>query len=172
DFKTVLHLKKRQFYPVHIKVDTGMHRLGFMPEEIGELVKRINEDKALEIKSVFSHLAASEDEHLDDFTRQQIRLFKELTEVIENETGQSFLRHISNTSAISRHGDAQFDMVRLGIGLYGVDSVYQSHSPLETVTVLKTSISQIKQLNPGETTGYGRKGKMPEGGTIAVVKIG
>lgn len=172
DFKTVLHLKKRQFYPVHIKVDTGMHRLGFMPEEIGELVKKINEDKALEIKSVFSHLAASEDEHLDDFTRQQIRLFKELTEVIENETGQSFLRHISNTSAISRHGDAQFDMVRLGIGLYGVDSVYQSHSPLETVTVLKTSISQIKQLNPGETTGYGRKGKMPEGGTIAVVKIG
>src|SRR5699024_8942574 len=92
---------------------------------------------------------------------------------LETVTQYAFVRHIANTSAISRHPRAQFDMVRLGIGLYGFDSTYKNkRSPLHAVTTLKTNISQIKELQPGETVGYNRKGQMPNGGKIATIKIG
>jgi alanine racemase len=115
---------------------------------------------------------ASEDKTLDDFTRKQIRLFDEFSKKLEQATGYKFFRHIVNTSGISRWTEAHFDMVRLGIGLYGIDDTFTKRSPLQTVTTLKTSISQIKELKAGETVGYGRKGVLPKGGKIATVKIG
>lgn len=173
DFIEALNRKNQEDYPVHIKVDTGMHRLGFLESDIGPLLKELGNCPAIKIKSVFSHLVASEDPESDDFTRQQISLFADLTRRIEESLGYSFLRHISNTSGVSRIPEAQFDMVRLGIGLYGIDSSYKNKkSPLQTVTTLKTSISQIKVLKPGDTVGYNRKGILPNGGKVATVKIG
>jgi len=173
DFIEVLNRKNQEAYPVHIKLDTGMHRLGFMPSEIDSLLHELKNCPAIKIQSTFSHLVASEDPQSDDFTRQQIALFTETTGKIEDAIGYNFLRHISNTSGISRLPEAQFDMVRLGIGLYGIDGAFKNKkSPLQTVTTLKTSISQIKELQPGDTVGYNRKGLLPDGGKVATVKIG
>ncbi|MBC8054169.1 MAG: bifunctional UDP-N-acetylmuramoyl-tripeptide:D-alanyl-D-alanine ligase/alanine racemase [Sphingobacteriaceae bacterium] len=173
DFIEALNRKNRENYPVHIKLDTGMHRLGFMNTDIDKLLREIESCPAIKIQSVFSHLVASEDPASDDFTRGQIDLFTEITQRIEKSVGYTFLRHISNTSGISRIPEAQFDMVRLGIGLYGIDSSFKDKkSPLQTVTTLKTSISQIKKLQPGDTVGYNRKGVLPNGGKVATVKIG
>ena len=168
----VLNRKNLVDYPIHIKLDTGMHRLGFMEAELDELLKILVNSKGVHIQSVFSHLVASEDPGHDEFTKYQIDLFFRLSERISNSLNYSFMRHIANTSGISRWPDSRFDMVRLGIGLYGIDSAYDSKSPLQTVTSLKTSISQIKNIPAGDTIGYGREGKMIQGGKIATVKIG
>jgi alanine racemase len=173
DFVEVLNNKSLEKYPVHIKLDTGMHRLGFMPEELQMLLDTLHDIKSIDIKSVFSHLAGSENPSLDDFTREQIKQFNGMADALEKAVGYKSVRHIDNTSGISRWPEAQLDMVRLGIGLYGIDDVFSGgRSPLHTVTTLKTSISQIKELKPGETVGYGRKGVLPNGGKIATVKIG
>jgi alanine racemase len=173
EFIDVLSRKNQESYPIHIKLDTGMHRLGFQPADLSVLLNEITSCPAIKIKSVFSHLVASEDEASDTYTYEQIRLFTEMTKSIEDAVGYPFLRHISNTSGITRIPEAQFDMVRLGIGLYGIDSSYKNkRSPLQTVTTLKTSISQIKTLQPGDTVGYNRKGVLPNGGKVATVKIG
>ncbi|MDO8991933.1 MAG: alanine racemase, partial [Daejeonella sp.] len=140
--------------------------------ELDELLEILINTKGVRIQSVFSHLVASEDPEHDEFTRYQIDLFFRLSERISKSLNYPFMRHIANTSGISRWPDSRFDMVRLGIGLYGIDSAYDSKSPLQTVTSLKTSISQIKNIPAGDTIGYGREGKMPEGGKIATVKIG
>ncbi|WP_423148044.1 bifunctional UDP-N-acetylmuramoyl-tripeptide:D-alanyl-D-alanine ligase/alanine racemase [Rubrolithibacter danxiaensis] len=172
DFVEALNVKNKEGYPVHIKLDTGMHRLGFMPDEIELLLSLLADTPAIKVQSVFSHLVGSEDKEEDEFTRHQLKIFEELTDQIEKAIGYSFIRHIANTSAISRWPKAQFGMVRLGIGLYGVDGTYKDSSPLQTVATLKTSISQIKELKPGDTVGYNRKGILPDGGKIATVKIG
>lgn len=173
DFIEVLNRKNQESYPVHIKLDTGMHRLGFMPADVDSLLKQLKDCPAIKVQSAFSHLVASEDSEADDFTHQQISIFTEITQKIEDAVGYNFLRHISNTSGISRLPEAQFDMVRLGIGLYGIDgSLKNKKSPLQTVTTLKTSISQIKELQAGDTVGYNRKGVLPRGGKVATVKIG
>lgn len=173
DFTEVLHRKNHEGYPVHLKLDTGMHRLGFMEEEVGLLIPELQGNSSVKVQSIFSHLTSSEDPLSDAFTQQQIGLFRELTAQIENALGYSAIKHIANTSAISRWPEAQFDMVRLGIGLYGIDSLYSGRtSPLETVATLKTSISQIKHLKTGETVGYNRKGVLPYDGKVATVKIG
>ncbi|MBC7914010.1 MAG: bifunctional UDP-N-acetylmuramoyl-tripeptide:D-alanyl-D-alanine ligase/alanine racemase [Pyrinomonadaceae bacterium] len=172
-FIEALNSKNLTNYPIHIKLDTGMHRLGFLPEDLDVLLKEITNCSAVKIKSIFSHLVASEDVHSDDFTQNQIQVFAEMTQRIEDTLGYTFLRHISNTSGISRLPEAQFDMVRLGIGLYGIDSSFRNKkSLLQTVTTLKTSISQIKQVAPGDTVGYNRKGILVKGGKVATVKIG
>lgn len=173
DFIELLKLKNKTNYPIHIKLDTGMHRLGFTSADLNQLLEEIQQCQAVKIVSCFSHLVASDDAESDDFTNKQIDLFEDMTRQLETVTQYAFVRHIANTSAISRHPRAQFDMVRLGIGLYGFDSTYKSkRSPLHTVTTLKTNISQIKELQPGETVGYNRKGQMPNGGKIATIKIG
>ncbi len=172
DFIDALNLKNKENYPIHLKLDTGMHRLGFVPDELDVLWRLLGDTKSIYIKSVFSHLVGSEDAAFDDFTRSQIIQFTQMADKIEKFVGYKSLRHITNTSGISRWPEAQFDMVRLGIGLYGVDHAFGEKTPLQTVATLKTSISQIKELQPGETVGYGRKGKLPKGGTIATVKIG
>lgn len=172
DFLEVLKTKDIKAYPIHIKLDTGMHRLGFMENELEELLVLLKDSNQVHVNSVFSHLVASENSEHDQFTLSQISLFKDWSNRIAELLKYPFLRHLANSSAISRWPDAQFEMVRLGIGLYGIDSTLTKNSPLQTVTSLKTSISQIKQIPAGDTVGYSREGKMPQGGTIATVKIG
>jgi alanine racemase len=164
------HLLRHQItrYPIHIKLDTGMHRLGFMPEEVTALSDLLTQDDTFVVRSVFSHLVASENPAEDAFTQQQGMLFEKMAQQIESAIGYSCIKHIANTSAIKRHPSLQFNMVRLGIGLYGIDSQY----PVELVTTLKTTISQIKRLPQGATVGYGRRGVLHQDATIATVRIG
>ena len=171
-FIQALDRKNIKHYPVHLKLDTGMHRLGFMENEVDSLITQLKKTNSIRVQTIFSHLAASEDVTYDHFTQSQIHLFEHLSKKIESELGYTLIRHIANTSGIDRWPNAQFDMVRLGIGLYGVNKNYPAGSPLQTVTSLKTSISQIKDILAGDTVGYGRQGKMPHGGKIATVKIG
>jgi alanine racemase len=159
-------------YPVHLKIDTGMHRLGFEEPDFSELLRLLNETRKLKVASVFSHLVGSEEGMHDAFTKQQIEQLKTATDLLSKGLGYEFIRHISNTSGISRHPDAQLDMVRIGIGLYGFDAGLPNNKGLQTVAVLKTTITQVKEIKANETVGYGRKGLLPEGGTIATVKIG
>src|SRR5690606_9274027 len=122
-------------YPVHIKVDTGMHRLGFMPEEVEELVSILKRDSILEIRSAFSHLASAGNEKDNAFTQQQIDLLEQFTAQLKAGIGYPFLRHIAATSGIERWPQAYFDMVRLGIGLYGIGAERQD-LPLREVSTL------------------------------------
>lgn len=172
DFIAFLKKAKIENYPVHLKIDTGMHRLGFMEEDIDALCNEISSNNYLKVNSVFSHLAASEDENEDDFTQHQFELFKNCCKKIESALHYSFIRHIDNTSGISRHPDLQMDMVRLGIGLYGIDSNKKMQKQLKNVSTLMTTISQIKKLKAGETVGYGRQAKLLKESVIAVVRIG
>jgi alanine racemase len=159
-------------YPVHIKLDTGMHRLGFEQKDITELCRKLQSTGVFKIQSVFSHLAASDSALHDDFTRAQTRSFLESCAQIKKITGYSFIRHIANTSAIHRHKDLQLDMVRLGIGLYGVDGDPSMQQQLKNVTTLKTTISQIKKIKAGESIGYSRRGLATRDSEIATVRIG
>lgn len=172
-FIELLKFKQLQHYPIHLKIDTGMHRLGFIETDIEALSKILSQSLQITVQSIFSHLAAAGNSAEDDFTAQQIHQFDRLSQTIKQQCNKQVFRHIANTSAIRRWPYAQFDMVRLGIGLYGIDpSSSKKNSPLQTVTSLKTNISQIKIIKPGETVGYDRQGKLPDGGTIATVKIG
>ncbi|WP_316840124.1 bifunctional UDP-N-acetylmuramoyl-tripeptide:D-alanyl-D-alanine ligase/alanine racemase [Pedobacter gandavensis] len=159
-------------YPVHLKIDTGMHRLGFEESELEELLSTIQSSKKVKVVSAFSHLVGSDEVHHDEFTQHQIQRFKSFAQKIADGLGYSFIWHISNTSGISRHPEAQLDMVRLGIGLYGHDGGLNHNKGLQTVAVLKTTITQVKEIKANETVGYGRQGLLPNGGTIATVKIG
>ncbi len=159
-------------YPVHIKLDTGMHRLGFEASEIKALGKRLSTSNQFKIQSVFSHLAASENKVHDDFTNSQSELFLKGCAVIQKNISYSFIKHIANTSAIHRHKDLQFDMVRLGIGLYGVDSNLGIQQQLRNVSTLKTTVAQIKKVKAGESIGYSRSGIAERDSIIATVRIG
>lgn len=158
--------------PIHIKLDTGMHRLGFDEDEVNELIVRIKNNKNLKIKSVFSHLAASDESEHDDFTRQQIKKFNEMCGKIKPHFSYSIMKHILNSAGITRFPDAQFDMVRLGIGLYGIGASPAEQAQLQNVSTLKTSISQIKNIAAHETIGYSRKGVATRDIQIATVPIG
>jgi alanine racemase len=159
-------------YPVHLKIDTGMHRLGFEETEIGDLLTTMKTADKFRVMSVFSHLVGSDEQQHDEFSQHQISRFLAITEKIEQELGYKFIRHIANTAAITRFPDAQLDMVRLGIGLYGYDAGLHHNKGLHTVAILKTTVTQVKELKSTETVGYGRRGVLPAGGTIATVKIG
>lgn len=159
-------------YPVHLKIDTGMHRLGFEEPDLPELLSILKGTEKIKVASVFSHLVGSEEGAHDDFTKYQIARFNDVVKVIGNALDYNIIKHISNTSAISRHPDAQLDMVRIGIGLYGFDAGLKNNKGLQTVAVLKTTITQVKHINANETVGYGRRGLLPGEGTIATVKIG
>jgi alanine racemase len=167
-FKTFLEMQNIEAFPIHIKLDTGMHRLGFMDTDIEQLCVEFSSNKHFQIKSVFSHLVGSENVIHDAFTNTQYNLFQQMTTQIRQSVGYDFFKHLCNTSAIHRHQNMQFDMVRLGIGLYGVDS----HLQLQNVTTLKTSVAQIKKLKKGDTVGYGRSGVLETNGSIATVRIG
>lgn len=157
---------------IHIKIDTGMHRLGFEPSEVEELINQVKDRPTLLIKSVFSHLASSDNPTDDDFTRHQIQLFRMIADRISSEFTYPIIRHIANTSAIIRLPDAQFDMVRLGIGLYGISPVVSEQDKLHTVSTLRSIISQIKTIQPAESVGYNRRFKAKKETRIAIVPIG
>jgi len=158
--------------PVHIKIDTGMHRLGFDSTEIDGLIKRIKENPQIKVQSVFSHLAASEDPAEDDFTFRQIISLKEVCDIIQAELGYPFLIHILNSAGVTRFSEFQMDMVRLGIGLYGVGFNDEEQNNLRNVSTLKTIISQIKKVKAGETIGYNRKGVASTDRIIAIIPVG
>ncbi len=157
-------------HSVHIKVDTGMKRLGFVKEDINKLLNKLKKLKSIKIKSVFSHLAASDDKIHNDFTNQQISDFKDITEQIQKALPYNFMRHIVNSSGIERFPNAHFEMVRLGIGLYGISPTYQHK--LQHISTLKTKISQIKTIKANETVGYSRKGEILKDTRIAILPIG
>lgn len=159
-------------FAVHIKLDTGMHRLGFEASEIEFLLKGLYQYPQLIIKSVLSHLVASEDPNHDVFTLQQASLFEDACYMIEQATGYPFMKHLSNSAAIFRHPHLQFDMVRLGIGLYGIHSSSSQHIQLQPVATLYTTVAQVRQVKAGESVGYNRKGIMPNDGTVATLRIG
>ena len=157
---------------IHIKIDTGMHRLGFDPAEVDELINQIKGRPHIVVKSVFSHLAASDNPKNDDFTRHQISLFRMISERISFEFDYPILRHIANTAAISRFPEARLDMVRLGIGLYGIAPMPEEQEKLEYVSTLRSIISQIKHIAPEDTVGYDRRYKAKKETSIAIVPIG
>ncbi|MBC6111891.1 bifunctional UDP-N-acetylmuramoyl-tripeptide:D-alanyl-D-alanine ligase/alanine racemase [Pedobacter fastidiosus] len=159
-------------YPIHIKIDSGMHRLGFDQAEMDNLSELLNANDKVKVQSIFSHLVASGEAEHDDFSARQIDKFNSIAKQLIEVLGYKPLLHIANTSGITRWPDAQMDMVRLGIGLYGFDSALLNNRGLKTTMVLKTTVTQVKILDAGETVGYSRKGVMPMGGKIATVKIG
>lgn len=159
-------------YPIHFKIDTGMHRLGFELEEINEMVELLNANKTMHIKSAFSHFVASEDPNEDAFTKMQTSLFLNAVGLLEDGVKYKFIRHIANTSGIIRFPEYQLDMVRLGIGLYGVDSASLIQEKLDNVASLITTIAQIHKIKKEETVGYNRKGKVYRDSTIATIRIG
>ncbi len=157
-------------YPIHLNLDTGMHRLGFMEENLPTLVRFLKEQDSLQVISIFSHLAASEDPTMDSFTKAQGHLFEKMSLQIKENLSYPVIRHMVNSSGISRHPYLQYDMVRLGIGLYGIEPAIQEK--LEVVHTLKAVISQIKTIKSGETVGYGRSGKVSHSKRIAIVALG
>ncbi len=166
------NLDTKEVFPIHIKIDTGMHRLGFEKQDLTELIAFLKGQKHLYIKSVFSHLAASDEAQHDDFTNNQIKLFSEMGKTIQAAFDYPVLLHILNSSGISRFPEAQFDMVRLGIGLYGISSEKEEQKLLQNVGILKTIVSQIKNIPKGESIGYGRKAIAVKNMKIAIVPIG
>jgi alanine racemase len=159
-------------YPIHIKLDTGMHRLGFQEEEIEMLCAELQRQKSMKVVSAFSHLSGSEEAELDDFTKRQAESFHKMCAQLKHELGYSFLMHLCNSSGIVRHPELHFDMVRLGIGLHGVDGTQTLASKLKHVSRLKTIISQIKSVPLSETVGYNRKGILHRDTRIGTVCIG
>lgn len=159
-------------FPIHIKLDTGMHRLGFMTSELAELEDYLSKTDRVRVKSIFSHLAASDEPENDDFTLGQIKLFQQNAGTLSDSLGYKPMWHILNSAGIERFPQYQFDMVRLGIGIYGISAL--PGVKLAPVASLKCKILQIKHLKPEDgTVGYGRHGKIaPEGTVTATIPVG
>lgn len=158
-------------FPVHVEIETGMNRLGFAVEDVPTLAEYLRNELFI-VKTVFSHLAASEDAQHDAFSDHQVDLYVEACNRLQQQLPYDFLRHIANTAAIQRQPRWQFDMVRIGIGMYGIDSAGEQGLGLQEVSTLKSTIAQIKHIKEGETVSYGRKGIALQDMTIATVRIG
>ena len=158
-------------YPVHIKIDTGMHRLGFQEQDMPRLAERLASQHSLMARSVFSHFAGSDEAQFDDYTRRQLDIFARCSAAVQAASPYPVLRHILNTAGIERFTDHQYDAVRLGIGLYGV-SPCGDNTGLRPVSALKTTILQIRELAAGETVGYSRRGVLNRPSRIAAIPIG
>ena len=157
-------------FPIHIKLDTGMHRLGFAPQDIPELISRLKRQTSVIPRSVFSHLVGSDSTQFDSFTRKQIETFERASEELQAAFPHKILRHICNTAGIERYPGAQFDMVRLGLGLYGVNPF--TNEILSNVSTLKTTILQIRDVPQEDSVGYSRKGRLERDSRIAAIPIG
>ena len=166
----ILQEKGLKDYPVHIKLDTGMHRLGFMGEELPELIDYLNHCPEVRVKGLFSHLCVADEPDQDAFTYSQLHLFEQRTRQLAEGLGYMPMRHILNSAGIERFPDYQYDMVRLGIGIYGISALPKVK--LAPVASLKVKILQIKHLTAGDTVGYGRWGMAHEGTTIATIPVG
>lgn len=157
---------------VHLKLDTGMHRLGFSEDETDELIEKLMEMNMIYVQSVFSHLASAEDPADDDFSREQIERFTRMADKIRGRSDHHIMMHILNSAGISRFPNAQFDMVRLGISLYGVATAGVDTNMLEHVSTLKSTISQIKVIPQGDSVGYNRSWKAEKDMKIAIIPVG
>lgn len=158
-------------WPVHLEVETGMNRLGFAIEDIAAIGAHFAQSPYLKIESVFSHLVASEDPAQDEFTALQAKRFKEAVKELKRHISYPFLQHIANSAAIVRHPGLQMDMVRLGIGLYGIEN--ETHQlNLQPVATLRSTIALLKTVKSGETVSYNRRGQVKEDSVIATVRIG
>ena len=168
----VLAKRGMRDFPVHIKIDSGMHRLGFMTDELNELEDFLKDCEYVKVKSLYSHLAASDDPDHDDFTHDQVSLFKKNADHISESLGYKPMYHVLNSAGIERFPQYQFDMVRLGIGIYGVSAI--PGNALAPVASFKCKVLQVKSLKPGDgTIGYGRHGKIASEGTvIATIPVG
>ena len=171
-FLKIAREKNLKDYPIHIKLDTGMHRLGFEENTIDELVAALKGNSTVRIQSILSHMATSDDMNHYEFALSQIRLFEKMSSKLMNELGVSPIRHILNTSGISNFQDAQFNMVRLGIGLYGVSNDPSEQKYLENVGTLKSIISQVRTIPAGDSVGYGRRFMAQKETKIATIPIG
>lgn len=171
-FLKIAEQKKLKNFPIHIKIDTGMHRLGFEEEQLSELIAILKGNETVQIKSILSHLATSDDLKHDAFAKSQIALFEQLSGQLMTELKIKPIRHILNTSGISNYPDAQYDMVRLGIGLYGISNDEEEQKFLENVGTLKSVISQIRTIEAGESVGYGRRFMAEKTTKIATIPIG
>ncbi|WP_281238570.1 bifunctional UDP-N-acetylmuramoyl-tripeptide:D-alanyl-D-alanine ligase/alanine racemase [Flavobacterium praedii] len=171
-FLKIAEQKKLKDFPIHIKLDTGMHRLGFEANTIDGLITTLKGNHSVKVKSILSHLATSDDLQHIDFVTYQINLFEKLSSQLMNELQITPIRHILNTSGISNFPQAQYDMVRLGIGLYGVSNDPKEQKYLENVGTLKSIISQIRTIQSGESVGYGRRFIANRESRIATIPIG
>lgn len=168
-----LFLKKEAIreLAVHLEIETGMNRLGFSVKVIPALIEKLR-SSSFKIQSVFSHLAASEEHQQDQFTQHQALLFSQAVDQLQAALNYSFLKHIANTAAIARHPQLQLDMVRLGIGLYGIDSALSHRLELKEVATLRSTVAQVKDLEENETVGYNRKGVATSQTKMATIRIG
>ena len=158
-------------YPVHIKLDTGMHRLGFNPEkDINELITRLKGQNAIIPRSVFSHFVGSDSDDFDNFSAMQFERFDKASLKLQNAFTHKILRHIDNSAGIEHFPERQLDMCRLGLGLYGIDS--RDNSIINNVCTLKTTILQMRRVPKEETVGYSRKGRLTRDSMIAAIPIG
>lgn len=157
-------------FPIHIKIDTGMHRMGFAPADVARLGNMLRRQSTLLPRSVFSHLAGSDEEKFDDFTLQQITVFRAAAEELQSFFHHKIIRHILNTAGIERFPEHQMEMVRLGLGLYGISPV--GNRLLHPVSSLRTTILQLRDVPAGDTVGYSRRGKILRPSRIADIPIG
>ena len=171
-FLKIAEQKKLKHFPIHIKLDTGMHRLGFEEENLTELIQTLKGNETVQIKSILSHMATSDDSKHDAFSKSQIALFEKLSSQLQTSLNIKPIRHILNTSGITNYPEAQYDMVRLGIGLYGISNDEEEQKELENVGTLKSIISQIRTIEKGESVGYGRRFIAEKETIIATIPIG
>jgi alanine racemase len=158
-------------FPIHIELETGLNRLGFSSAEIPALIEQLKEP-VFRVQSVFSHLAASEEPQQDDFTQEQFDRYQSMSGRLRDSLGYTFIQHISNSAGLVRNPALQLDMVRLGIGLYGIDPATSGILDLKEVGTLKTTIAQIKRLETGETVGYNRRGLVDHPMKIGTLRLG
>ncbi len=170
NFINVHSLKKQTAYPVHIKLDTGMHRSGFMAHEIEALIQLLKNNPQIQVKGVFSHLSGSDEATFDDYTQYQIQQFTQMANNMQEQLNVHFIRHMLNSAAVERFTNSAFDMVRIGMGMFGVSSI--NTPDLIPAATLKTRITQLKLVPGGQTVGYSRKGKTITDTLIATVPIG
>ncbi|MCB0443235.1 MAG: alanine racemase, partial [Flavobacterium sp.] len=171
-FLKIAKQKQLKQFPIHLKIDTGMHRLGFDEIHLEELISILKNGKSVQVKSILSHMATSDDLTHNDFALEQIEKFNSISTYISKQLEISPIRHILNTSGISNYPQAQFDMVRLGIGLYGISNDANEQKFLENVGTLKSVISQIRTIQAGESVGYGRRFMAEKETRIATIPIG
>jgi alanine racemase len=157
---------------IHLKIDTGMHRLGFEIYDLNEVVSLLTNNRNIKIASIFSHLAGTDEAVHDEFSKAQAAKYEAAVNTIEEKIGGQAVRHLLNSSGILRLSEYQYDMVRLGIGLYGIDPSEAFNDKLRTVATLKTVISQIKEVKQGDSIGYSRAGKADKATRIATIAIG
>lgn len=171
-FIALAQQKSLSNYPIHLKLDTGMHRLGFQEDQLEELISLLRNNNFVEVRSIFSHLSASDSPQFRDFTLEQISKFDKWSGYLSESLAVKPIRHILNTSGIYHYPEAQYDMVRLGIGLYGVGNDTTEQKQLQNVGTLKTVILQIKQVPAGDSVGYGRRFMAHKPVSVATLPVG